>query len=70
MFAERSLVSFYFRDVMQLVPFHFSSVFTLSKCIMDIILVVDASSYYELRFRLKRYLVGFYFRDIMKFPVP
>ena len=39
------------------------------KCVTDIVLVADVSSYYELRFRLKRELVGFYFRYVMRFPV-
>ena len=33
------------------------------------VLVADVSSYFGLRFRLKRYLVGFYFLDVMRFPV-
>ena len=44
-------------------------VLTLLKCVTDMKLVADVSSYYELRFRIQRFLVGFYFRDVMQFPV-
>ena len=62
------LLGFYLRDVMQF-PVLKPAFLTLSKCVTDMVLVADVSSYYELRFRLRRYLVGFYFRNVMRFPV-
>ena len=50
-------------------PRPLTSVFTLLKCVMDMVRVADVSSYCELRLAQKRNLVGFYFRDVMQFPV-